>query len=81
MTDPHKTSTGKPAPGVRDLIAATIYTTWLDSDDVPDAHTLADAIITALGLTPEHSYGTTYPNVPVEDRRLTRYTTTWVADE
>ena len=88
MTDPHKPSTGKPAPGVRDLIAATIYTTWLNNDDVPDAHTLADAIITALGLTPEqwlrrrtYSYGTTYPNAPVEDRRLTRYTTTWVADE
>lgn len=51
MTDPHKPSTGKPAPGVRDLIATTIYTTWLDSDDVPDAHTLADAIITALKTT------------------------------
>jgi hypothetical protein len=38
-------------PSVRDLIATTIYTTWLNNDDVPDAHTLADAIITALKTT------------------------------
>jgi hypothetical protein len=41
----------------------------------------ADAVIAALGLESETSYGTTYPNAPIEDRKLTRYVTNWKADD
>lgn len=30
-------------------------------------------------LKPEFDYGTTYPNVPVTDRKYVRYVTTWTA--
>lgn len=36
---------------------------------------VADALIRELGLVAEYSYGTTYPNVPVRDRRLVRFVT------
>jgi hypothetical protein len=42
---------------------------------------LADAVIRELRLQPETSYGTTYPNVPIEDRKLTRYVTQWEHDD
>lgn len=41
------------------------------------AQHVADAVIGALHMREEISYGTTYPNFPVEDRRLIRYVTSW----
>lgn len=42
---------------------------------------LANAIVTQLKLQPEHDHGTTYPNIPVRDRRLVRYVTEWRDDD
>lgn len=48
--------------------------------DAYAAH-VADAVIAELRLRQEESWGTTFPDVPVEDRRLTRWVTEWTADE
>lgn len=41
----------------------------------------AKAVIGELGLTQETDYGTTYPNVPVTDRKYTRHVTEWTAEQ
>ena len=61
-----------------DSLRTRIIAALLSEDDVA---LMADAVIRELRLTPEHSYGTTYPNVPVEDRRLIRYVTEWTERE
>jgi hypothetical protein len=45
------------------------------------AHRQATAIILELGLQPEISFGTNYPNVPVTDRKFVRWVTDWKADD
>ena len=52
---------------------------FIDGTVMPDD--LADAVIRELNLTPETSYGTTYPNVPIRDVTYVRYVTEWKADD
>lgn len=40
---------------------------------------LADMIMWDLGLKPQYSHGSTYPNVPVIDRTYIRYVTEWTS--
>jgi hypothetical protein len=76
---------------LRDRIAAVIYGSASQWDSYPwDALAehiqalylgQADAVICDLGLQPEISFGTNYPNVPVTDRKCVRWVTDWKADD
>lgn len=68
-----------PLDQLRDQIADTIRLRALNGDPWT-LDDLADAIITDLGLTAEHDYGTSYPEYPIINRRYTRYITDWTAD-
>jgi hypothetical protein len=68
---------------LRSRIAGVVADVMNGTPDKPERwdYVLADAVIRELRLQPETSYGTTYPNVPIEDRKLTRYVTQWEHDD
>jgi hypothetical protein len=65
---------------LRDRIAAAIEECPMPIDGQEWSELLADAVIAELDLTPENSYGTTYPNVPIKDVTYVRYITEWRAE-
>lgn len=85
MSEINRTQITASVDGLRDRIAAALERadkTPQPFNDGPVGYEyLADAVIHELGLRQETSYGTTYPNVPVEDRRLNRYVTDWQAEQ
>lgn len=69
---------------VLDQHKTDLYDEWTcqcNSTGIRWADHVADAVIRELKLTPETSYGTTYPNVPIRDVTYVRYVTEWREDD
>jgi hypothetical protein len=66
---------------LRDRIAKVLFQESFGLTTKATAYRQATAIIAELGLQPEISYGTNYPNVPVTDRKCVRYVTDWKATD